>query len=104
ISPFGVRLHVFARQIADAPRVFSISAQPCRLGWWSETAVPKGEAMKRFSLVSSLTAMLALGGCKMIDGSEFAGSTPSAENVALAVPANGNTQSALTDGTKVSAL
>jgi hypothetical protein len=62
--------------------------------------------MKRFSVVGSLTAMLALGGCKMLDGGEFAGSTPTAENVALAIPASGNTQSALTagDGTKVSAL
>src|SRR4029453_18902566 len=60
--------------------------------------------MKRFSVVGSLTAMLALGGCKMMDGGEFAGSTPTAENVALAVPASRNTQGAPTHATKVSAL
>jgi hypothetical protein len=60
--------------------------------------------MKRFSVVGSLTAMLALAGCQMMDN-DFAGSTPTAENVALAIPAS-STQSALTagDGTKVSAL
>ena len=62
--------------------------------------------MKRFLVVGPVTAMLALGGCKIMDGGEFAGSTPTAENVALAIPASGSTQSALTagDGTKVSAL
>jgi hypothetical protein len=59
--------------------------------------------MKRLSVVLGVTAMLALGGCKMMDD-DWAGSTPTAENVALDVPAS--TQSALTssDGTKVSAL
>jgi len=62
--------------------------------------------MKRSSVVFGMTAMLAgtsLVGCKLMDD-DFAGSTPTAENVALAVPAS--TQSALTasDGTKVSAL
>ena len=61
--------------------------------------------MKRSSVVFRVTAMLAVGGCRIMDGNEFAGSTPTAENVALAVPA-GSTQSALTagDATKVSAL
>ena len=61
------------------------------------------------SSVLSLTAMLAgVGlssmGCRPVDDGEFAGSTPTAENVALAVPAT--TQSALTsrDGTTRSAL
>ncbi len=63
--------------------------------------------MKRSSVVFGLTAMLAgtsLVGCKLMDD-DFAGSTPTAENVALAVPAS-TQQSALTagDGTKVSAL
>ena len=62
--------------------------------------------MKRSSVVLTVTAMLALGGCRLADDGEFAGSTPTAENVALAVPAGSTTQSALTsgDGTKVSAL
>jgi hypothetical protein len=49
--------------------------------------------------------MLALGGCGIMEGGDFAGSTPTAENVALAVPAS-TTQSALTssDGTTRSAL
>ena len=61
--------------------------------------------MKRSSVVGSVTAMIALGGCQMMDN-DFAGSTPTAENVALSVPANGSTQSALTagDGTTRSAL
>ena len=60
--------------------------------------------MKRFSVVGSLTAMLALAGCQMMDN-DFGGSTPTAENVALSIPASGSSQSALTasDGTKVSA-
>ena len=63
--------------------------------------------MKRSSVVFGMTAMLAgtsLAGCKLMDD-DFAGSTPTAENVALAVPAS-TRQSALTatDGTKVSAL
>ena len=47
--------------------------------------------------------MLALGGCRLVDD-EWGGSTPTADNVALAVPAS--TQSALTagDGTTRSAL
>jgi hypothetical protein len=60
--------------------------------------------MKRSSvLFLSLTAMVAIGGCKLDDG-DFGGSTPTAENVALAVPAS--TQGALTasDGTTRSAL
>jgi len=62
--------------------------------------------MKRSPVVFGIAAMLAgtsLVGCKLMDD-EFAGSVPTAENVALAVPAS--TQSALTagDGTKVSAL
>ncbi len=59
--------------------------------------------MKRSSVVFSVTAMLALGGCRLMDD-DFGGSTPTAENVALAVPAS--TQSALTagDGTTRSAL
>ena len=62
--------------------------------------------MKRSSVVFGLTAMLAgtsLVGCKLMDD-DFASSTPTAENVALDVPAS--TQRALTagDGTKVSAL
>ena len=52
--------------------------------------------MKRSSVVFSLTAMVAIGGCRIEDG-EFGGSTPTAENVALAVPAT--TQGALTAGT-----
>jgi hypothetical protein len=59
--------------------------------------------MKRSSVVLGATAMLAIAGCKLPDD-DFAGSTPTAENVSLDVPANA--QSALTtgDGTKVSAL
>jgi hypothetical protein len=59
--------------------------------------------MKRSSVVFSVTAMLALGGCRLMDD-DFGGSTPTAENVALAVPAS--TQGALTagDGTTRSAL
>lgn len=59
--------------------------------------------MKRSSVVLSVSAMLALGGCRLVDD-DWGGSTPTAENVALAVPAS--TQSALTagDGTKQSAL
>jgi len=59
--------------------------------------------MKRSSVVFSVTAMLALGGCRLMDD-DFGGSTPTADNVALAVPAS--TQSALTagDGTTRSAL
>ncbi len=59
--------------------------------------------MKRSSVVLSVTAALALGGCRLMDD-DFAGSTPTAENVALDVPAS--KQGALTsgDGTKVSAL
>jgi len=47
--------------------------------------------------------MLALGGCRLVDD-DWGGSTPTADNVALAVPAS--TQSALTagDGTTRSAL
>ena len=61
--------------------------------------------MKRSLVLGSVTAMLALGGCMMGEGNDFAGSTPTAENVALAVPA-GTTASALTssDGTTRSAL
>jgi len=60
--------------------------------------------MKRSSVVLSVSAMLALGGCRLVDD-DWGGSTPTAENVALAVPAS-STQSALTagDGTKTSAL
>ena len=59
--------------------------------------------MKRSSVAFSITAMLALGGCRLVDD-EWGGSTPTADNVALAVPAS--TQSALTagDGTTRSAL
>jgi len=61
--------------------------------------------MKRVSVIGSVTAVLALGGCQVMDN-DWAGSTPTAENVALNVPANGTTQSALTagEGSKVSAL
>lgn len=61
--------------------------------------------MKRSSVLFSVTAMLAVAGCRLADDGEFAGSTPTAENVALAVPAS-TTQSALTssDGTTRSAL
>jgi hypothetical protein len=61
--------------------------------------------MKRSSVLCSVSAMLALGGCMIPEAGDFAGSTPTAENVALAVPAS-TTQSALTasDGTKRSAL
>jgi hypothetical protein len=60
--------------------------------------------MKRFSVVSGITAMVALAGCIPKGDNEFEGSVPTAENVALDVPAS--TQSALTagDGTKLSAL
>src|SRR4029078_13742352 len=60
--------------------------------------------MKRSSVVFSVTAMLALGGCRLVDD-DWGGSTPTADNVVLAVPA-GSTQSALTagDGTTRSAL
>ena len=59
--------------------------------------------MKRSSVVLSVTVALAMGGCRLMDD-DFAGSTPTAENVALDVPAS--KQGALTsgDGTKVSAL
>ena len=59
--------------------------------------------MKRSSVVFSVTAMLALGGCRLVDD-DWGSSTPTADNVALAVPAS--TQSALTagDGTTRSAL
>jgi len=62
--------------------------------------------MKRSLVLGSVTAALALGGCMIGEGNDFAGSTPTAENVALAVPASGTTQSALTsgDGTRRSAL
>jgi hypothetical protein len=62
--------------------------------------------MKRSMVLCSVTAMLALGGCRLADDGEFAGSTPTAENVALAVPASATAQSALTsgDGTVRSAL
>ena len=49
--------------------------------------------MKRSSVVFSVTAMLALGGCRLVDD-DWGSSTPTADNVALAVPAS--TQSALT--------
>ncbi len=59
--------------------------------------------MKRSSVVLSVSAMLALGGCRLVDD-DWGGSTPTADNVALAVPAS-STQSALTaDGSKQSAL
>ena len=59
--------------------------------------------MKRSSVVLGVTVALALGGCRLMDD-DFAGSTPTAENVAFDVPAS--KQGALTsgDGTKVSAL
>ena len=59
--------------------------------------------MKRSSVVFSITAMLAFGGCRLVDD-DWGSSTPTADNVALAVPAS--TQSALTagDGTTRSAL
>ena len=56
--------------------------------------------MKRSSVVLGVTAMLAVGGCRLVDD-DWGGSTPTAENVALAVPASSARSGALTssDGT-----
>jgi hypothetical protein len=59
--------------------------------------------MKRSSVVFSVTAMLALGGCRLVDD-EWGGSTPTAENVVLAVPASGRSALTAGDGTTRSAL
>jgi hypothetical protein len=57
------------------------------------------------SVFSGVSAMLALAGC-MPDSSEYEGSTPTAANVALNIPAGGSSSSALTagDGVRQSAL
>src|SRR4051812_7522597 len=91
-----------------APRTALSPFSARRVDWTAgrKQQSSKEKPMKRSSVVFSVTAMLAVGGCRMMDGNEFAGSTPTAENVALAVPAGTAAQSALTagDGTKVSAL
>jgi hypothetical protein len=64
--------------------------------------------MKRSLLVFGvLGGAVAAAGCHVLDGSEFAGSTPTSDNVALVVPGGGSstTTSALTDnGVRRSAL
>jgi hypothetical protein len=59
--------------------------------------------MKRSPVVFSVTAMLALGGCRLVDD-DWGGSTPTADNVALAVPASTGSALTASDGTKRSAL
>src|SRR3954451_8291485 len=84
------------RQVPD-PRT-RLSPFPLRRVDWGagrKQQVLKGEAMKRSSVVFSVTAMLAVGGCRLVDD-DWGGSTPTADNVALAVPASA--RSALTAG------
>jgi len=63
--------------------------------------------MKRSLLVFGALGAVAAAGCHVIDGSEFAGSTPTSDTVALVVPGGGTTTttSPLTDtGVRRSAL
>jgi hypothetical protein len=64
------------------------------------------QRLSRLSVICGVSGMVALAGCGSIESNEFEGSTPTAENVALALPASGSSSSALTagDGTKTSAL
>jgi hypothetical protein len=63
--------------------------------------------MKRFLVLGVLGAFgsMAVQGCNVADGDDFAGATPTAESVALNVPAGSTTSGALTnDGVKRSPL
>ena len=59
------------------------------------------QRLSRLSVFCSVSGMLALAGCAPMESSGFEGSTPTAQNVALDVPASGSTSSALTsDGVR----
>ena len=54
------------------------------------------QRLSRLSVFCSVSGMLALAGCAPMESSGFEGSTPTAQNVALDVPAGGSASSALT--------
>ena len=63
------------------------------------------QRLSRLSVFCSVSGMIALAGCVPAEPSGFEGSTPTAQNVALDVPASGSASSALTsDGVRASAL